>query len=510
VSERILRQIVEDLGDLLGKHTASRAADFTTYRNDPVGFIRDMLGGKPWPKQIETAEAVRDEAQVTVRSCHAAGKDWLAARLALWWVYCRRGLVVLTGPTASQVEEILMRKEVLTAFRAGGLPGELHVKALRPGGSGEAGILARTGTGVHGLTGLHEARVLFVITEAQDPDIAHAWDAAFACTTGAGDRILTLGNPTEPDGRFYRAHQPGSGWRAIKIEAADIPNVQEGRTVVPGLLTQEGVERFIREYGEGSPFVISRVHAEFPAEATDSLVTVDWLDRAVELHRTRAFEYEATRSHHVLGVDPARLGPDKTVVCVRQASIVREFVEWRGLDTMATADRVQVEVRRLLEFYAPSREGGAVESVHVDEIGLGGGVLDRLRETLPRVRWAEYMLDRIWPSISYRSVEAVPFNAARASGLPERFANLRAQAYWFLRKLLEDSKLALPDLAALREELLATRVRFGADGRTSIESKDAVKDRIGRSPDYSDALVISLAPMLPRVGGRKRVWSATR
>jgi hypothetical protein len=82
------------------------------------------------------------------------------------------------------------------------------------------------------MTGLHESRVLFIVTEAQDPEISHAWDAAFACATGEHDRILTLGNPTEPDGRFYRAHQAGSGWHAIRIAAEDIPNVQEGRTVI--------------------------------------------------------------------------------------------------------------------------------------------------------------------------------------------------------------------------------------------------------------------------------------
>lgn len=144
MSERVLRQLKDDLGDLLAKREVGSARDFSTYRDDPVGFIREVLRAKPWPRQEEIALALRDSSQVTVRSCHAAGKDWLAARLALWWAYARKGLVVLTGPTGAQVEEILMRREVHSAFRAGGLPGELHVRALRPGGSGEAGILART------------------------------------------------------------------------------------------------------------------------------------------------------------------------------------------------------------------------------------------------------------------------------------------------------------------------------------------------------------------------------
>lgn len=506
VTDTRLDRLVQDVGNLLAKNERARRQDFTRYANDPVGFLREVLKADPWDRQVEIAEAVRDHPLVTVRSCHAAGKDFLSARLALWWVYARRGLVILTGPTASQVEEILMRKEISTAFVNGDLPGALGVKALRPPSSGgAAGIIARTAAGIHGMTGLHESRVLFIITEAQDPDIAHAWDAAFACATGEHDRILTVGNPTEPDGRFYRAHQPSSGWHALKIGAEEIPNVRHGYTLVPGLLTREGVRRFVREYGEGSPFVVSRVHAEFPSEATDSLVRVEWLDRAVEMHRTGALAAEAIPHHYVLGCDPARLGPDRSVLCIRRGPVVQEFVEWQHLDTMASAERVQAEVRGLLATYDARHGGGAVASVHVDEIGLGGGVLDRLKETLPTVTWAEYVVDRIWPDIRTRAVRAVAFNAAMSTGVPDRYRNLRAQAYWHARKLLEQGGLALPDFPGLREELLATRVRFGADGKTEIEGKDAVRARIGRSPDYADALVISLAPLLESTTKRKRV-----
>lgn len=497
VTERHLEGLEFDIGELIAKNERARGSDFSRYARDPVGFIRDVLGGNPWARQVEIAEAARDRSQLTVRSCHAAGKDWLAARLALWWVYARRGLVVLTGPTGSQVEEILMRREVRAAFLAGGLPGELHIRALRPSGEGAAGILARTATGIHGLTGLHEARVLVIITEAQDPDIAHAWDAGFAVATGAEDRIVTLGNPTEPDGRFFCAHQPGSGWHAIRISADDIPNVREGRTVISGLLTREGVERFAREYGTDSAFYISRALGQFPAEATDSLITRLMWDAAVE--RWAAACEEGAREHvpMVMGVDPARLGPDKTAICVRQGPAVREFVIWHGLDTMATAERVQDEIVRI-----HTQGIGAVTDVHVDEVGLGAGVLDRLKQTLGSITWEEYLTHRTWPDIRTRHPRAHPFNAARQARIPDRFRNLRAQGYWTLRRELEEGRLALPDDAELREELLRTRVRFAANARIEIESKEGLKALLGRSPDRADALVISLAPMLPS-GNRK-------
>ena len=194
LAQSTLDRLAADVGELIAKG-AERARDFRRYVNDPVGFLRDVLRCDPWKSQVAIAEAVLSHALVTVRSCHAAGKDWLGARLALWWVYARGGLVILTGPTATQVEEILMRREVHAAFLRGKLPGELHVRALRPAGEGEAGILAKTASGISGLTGFHESRVLVIITEAQDPEISHAWDAAFAIATGAEDRILTLGNP---------------------------------------------------------------------------------------------------------------------------------------------------------------------------------------------------------------------------------------------------------------------------------------------------------------------------
>lgn len=482
---RALCALRNDVGDLVAAREG-RGEDYTDYAADPVGFIRDVLRGDPWARQVEVARAVRDDPQVAVRSCHAAGKDWLAGRLALWWAYAVGGLAVVTGPTAAQVEEILMRGEVRNAFLAGGLPGDLHVRALRPGGGGgEAGILARTASDVHALTGLHRARVLYILTEAQDPDLGHAFDAAFAVCTGAEDRILAVGNPTEPGTRFEAAHRPGSGWRTFKIAADDIPNVREGRTVVPGLLTVEGVERIAREYGKRSPFYTSRVLAEFPATAEDSLLRPEWINRAEELGRTGALEGEAARESLVFGVDPARLGPDSTAVCVRQGPAVRGFTTWDNLDTMRTADMVLGLVRRAKR---------PVELVVVDGVGLGGGVVDRLRETLSTHRHRGRRGNGT--RFEARPPEVAEFTASERASEPGRFTNARAEAAWNVRRLLEDGRLGLPEDARLRAELLAQRVRFGADGRVSLDAKENVRSRLGgRSGDRFDALALASWPL---------------
>ncbi len=121
-----VERLGRDLGELLASHERGRSLDeFTAYRDDPIGFIREVLHGEPWSRQVEIAESVRDSPLVVVRSANAVGKDWIAARLAVWWVYARQGLALITGPTERQVREVVMG-EVARAFgKARDLPGEL-------------------------------------------------------------------------------------------------------------------------------------------------------------------------------------------------------------------------------------------------------------------------------------------------------------------------------------------------------------------------------------------------
>lgn len=465
-TERQVEALFGDLGELIdSRDEAADLERFEPYADDPVGFLREVLDAEPWSRQVEVARAVLTDPLVAVRSCNGAGKDWLAARLALWWCYARRGLVVLTGPTAAQVEEILMRKEVASAFRAAGdLPGELHVRALRPEGEGRAGILAKTATAASALTGFHESEVLFVLTEAQGVDDL-AFDAAFAVATGAEDRVLALGNPLNPSGRFYRASRPSSDWTALRIPASETPNVREDRVVIPGLMTREGVERIAAEYGRESGYYQSRVEAEFPEEAEEGVFRRDWLNAAAERWEDTG---EEMKGPVVCALDPARFGPDASVLAIRQGPVLRELLVWEGReDTMALTDRTvdALEDRGLIE-------GDTWTGLVVDEVGLGGGVLDRLRE---------------------RGFAANGFNGGRQAHEPDRYYNRRAESYWILRRRLERGEVALPPSEELAEELLALRWRPTPSGKVQLEAKADAKGRLGRSPDRADAVAMVFA-----------------
>jgi phage terminase large subunit len=163
----------------------------------------------------------------------------------------------------------------------------------------------------------------------------------------------------------------------------------------------------------------------------------------------------------LLALDPARYGPDSSALAVRRGDVVEEIVIWNKLSTVETAGRVLVEMDRL---GLPKGHG-----VTVDEPGLGGGVIDVLREM---------------------GVETRGYNGGATPLAPEKFRNRRAETFWGLRRLLERGEIALAPDDKLADKLCSMRWSIGLDGGIMIESKDELRARIGRSPDRADAVAM--------------------
>jgi hypothetical protein len=115
----------------------------------------------------------------------------------------------------------------------------------------------------------------------------------------------------------------------------------------------------------------------------------------------------------------------------------------------------------------------------VDIIGIGSSAYDSLDGV------ADHLL-----GINFG--EGAPEHLTSRDG-KLRFVNVRAAAYWKVREALDPDHgdmLALPDDPELRQELTAPRFEVTARG-IKIEPKDAIKERIGRSPDKADAFVLA-------------------
>jgi hypothetical protein len=176
-----------------------------------------------------------------------------------------------------------------------------------------------------------------------------------------------------------------------------------------------------------------------------------------------------------IGCDIARSGTDRTVLALRYGMAVREIKRLPRQGTMETAGQIQ---GILSAHYHPARSSQAV----VDVIGIGAGVVDRLRET------------------SKDRIEA--FAASEGTERKDRsgelgFVNKRAAAYWNLRDLLDPDNhmdLVLPPDDQLLGDLTAPKWKVMSGGKIQLESKDDLRKRIGRSTDVGDAVVMAYWP----------------
>ena len=140
------------------------------YRDDPVGFVRDILRTKPDPWQIEFLKAISaGNRRISVRSGHGVGKSTAASWAMLHYFLTRYPVkVVVTAPTSAQLFDAMFAElkrwvnelpDVLKTL--------IEVKADRielKAAASEAFISARTSRAEtpEALQGIHADNVLLV------------------------------------------------------------------------------------------------------------------------------------------------------------------------------------------------------------------------------------------------------------------------------------------------------------------------------------------------------------
>ena len=171
--------------------------------------------------------------------------------------------------------------------------------------------------------------------------------------------------------------------------------------------------------------------------------------------------------------DAARLGRDKCVIMV-----------WRGWTAIhitaygtSRLTQTEAEIERLLTVYGIPRS-----HVVVDEEGVGGGILDHLEGTKGFVEGSSPIQDKV------REQEA------QQPGYRVNYMNLRAQSYYTLAEIVREHKLAIPCADQDQQETIIEELEQfkGRDvekyGKLKIVPKDEIKQNIGRSPDFADAI----------------------
>jgi len=169
---------------------------------------------------------------------------------------------------------------------------------------------------------------------------------------------------------------------------------------------------------------------------------------------------------HYITADIARFGNDKTVIYVWSGLRVVEVVE------MATNSIPEAsnEIKRLQAKYNVNNT-----NTIADEDGVGGGVVDMVG------------------CLGFVN-NSTP---VKVKGQRENFANLKAQCYFKLAECINRNEIyvnAPHDVQrSLTEELEWVRLPKETDAhKLNILNKDQIKKNIGRSPDYSDALMMRM------------------
>ena len=502
-----------ELGELIERRTGpSSAADFSRYHDDPVGFAVDVLRVSTlWDAQREHLRAVARARRVAAYGANACSKTFDDAIIAHWWIWCRGGLVIATSATERQLKDQFMRDFGRLFHQAPGLNGDLYSLALKRPAAPRSGLLCMAASAPDAFRSFHAPLLMVQLHEAQGlPDFAFA--SAEMMAVGEHDRVTVTGNPTQPAGEFFKRCKGSHMWTGVRFDATQHPNVLEGRVVIPGGPTRESLAQRAADYGVDSGFYVASVLGEFPVDALEGLVKPAWVLRAFELFESGALLGRATRGRLVLGVDLARFGQDRSVICVLQDPVVREFEAWQGCDLVTTTARITATAMRYgiapaiqRDWTAEARLGNTAVGrallerrlgdpltweqgprgglLRVDGAGLGGGVIDALKN--PDAGGS------VWPVEDYVGAsKPVGSDAAVA-----KFANRRAQSCFELRRRLEAEDLALPRSDAVMRELLATSWTVNGQGRVLIESKADIRGKLsGASPDFVDALAMAVSP----------------
>lgn len=440
---------------------------------DPIEWAQKKLGINLWSKQREIAASVKANRRTAVRSCHDAGKSFIASVIAAWWIDTHpkgEAFVVSTAPTYQQVHAILW-EEIRHRHKRGNLPGRVLQSDEWKLDDGTLVGYGRkpADTDEHGFQGIHRRYVLVILDEACGvPD--QLWTAVEAITTNADCRILAIGNPDDPATEFGSVCKPGSGWSVIGISAFDTPNFTTEpvpETLRPLLLDTEWVEDKKRRWGETSPRYLSKVLGEFPEVGDDTLIS----PKLIEAAQQRSLDPVGPQR---LAVDVARFGADETVVLHMAGPVARVIGTYSKQATTETTGKVLVHARAVHE-----ETGGFLDELRVDGGGVGGGVVDQLAES-------EEVADAGWMVVDMQ---------AGASALDSRrFKNARAEWWWALRERFQDGDIDIdPDDDDLAAQLGSIKYKYTARGQVLIESKDDLKKRGLPSPDRADTLMMANA-----------------
>ena len=284
------------------------------------------------------------------------------------------------------------------------------------------------------------------------------WEVAEGGKTDGEPMHFAFGNPTRNTGAFAECFgKSRHRWNTRQIDSRSV-----------SITNKATLQAWVDDYGDDSDFVRVRVRGIFPRASSMQFIGRDLVDGAMD--REALVERFVGRTAAV-GVDVARFGDDESVIATRVGRDGRSIApkRFRGLDTMTLAGRVAEHVEEL-------RRLSLRVVLFIDGGGVGGGVVDRLRQ------------------MHFDPIE-VQFGAAASN--PRKWANKRAEMWGAVRDWLAIG--CLPRDEVLATDLTGVEYGFRPDDTILLERKEDMKRRGLASPDTGDAYALTFAHPVPEV-----------
>jgi len=293
------------------------------------------------------------------------------------------------------------------------------------------------------------------------PDTANAKIMRMAGDNPENTMIIEAFNPWNRDNKVHE-HVNDPNWEYMHVGWEDA--VKDGR------VDREFVEEQRRDLTELEFTVL--YESNFPGESEDQLIPYWAIQKAI-----RPIPKLPVADECRFGIDVAEMGKDFTVVAAgtKHAGLyVLDQMKWWGKkEVMETVGNIV-----LLE-----NDRNKVDLIRPDATGMGTGVAGRLEELKKDGK------------IQARIERFVSAKSPRTKKLKEEYLNMKAQAFFHMRKVFVNGNIIIPPEIAkgcpqLISELGKMKWKPNSSAKKQILDPGEAKDdtSVKKSPDFADAL----------------------
>jgi hypothetical protein len=486
-----------------------------------------------WPKMswnpwLEAqVESLCEHDYVGWAGCGASGKTFGATLFAtVWWLANpSKTTVVLTSTTGKMIRKRMWANLQDLVRKSRGFPGnmvdsKMSLQAIKGDDRHSISAIAvaegNTSKAVANIQGIHAERVMVIIDEATDTPEA-AFEACTNLSKGCREfKMLVIGNPAskyDPHGRFCT---PAKGWRSVTIEdqhwltergmcrrfdGMKSPNISEGRTKYPYLITHDQVLSAMRHEGEQSPTFWKYTRGFW---SPDGMVKTVLSESIIETHTPTKKLVFTTNVEVVAGLDPG-FGGDRCVLRFAKVGTANDKVSVLFGDIIQISPNAQLTEPVHYQIASRVKEECLKRGVSPDKFGLdasgeGGGLADILTREWGVIHRVEFG----------GSASTIPVSDEDGRPCNEAYDRKVTELWFSMRKWVVEERIGGMDIETLQE--FCARMFDDTKRKISVETKTVMKQRTGKSPDLADAAVVLLdlvrktAVLEPKSTKADRVW----